>query len=234
MELLNRTNQFFLQNEVGYICFKLVLGYFVLLIASRIMGKKKLQQYTVFDFIFIVMLTGLLEESVYHVETPWYFFILAVFVWCFINYIITKFEMRYEKLRPIIKGQPIFLVKHGEINEAAMRENDLEMEQLRHALRSKDVFSLSEVRFAILEINGEINVMKADSPYKEFPVMVIEDGKLVPEEVSGVTEELIMEKIENYGMESIENIYYAELIGDVLYLILKGGGDIGQINNETN
>jgi uncharacterized membrane protein YcaP (DUF421 family) len=198
------------------------------------MGKKKLQHYTVFDFIFIVLLSGLLEESIYHIETPWYYFLIGVFVWCLVNFIITKLEMRFESLRPVIKGQSVFLIKHGEIIHSALKENDLEMEQLRHALRSKGVFSLSEVNFAVLETNGEINVMKTDSNYKEFPVMVIEEGRIVPEEVSGVTEERIRELLEGYQMESIENIFYAELIGDTLYLILKGGGDNGAVNNETN
>lgn len=234
-------------HELLYISFKLIMGFTILLIVSRLLGKKELHQYTPMDFIFVILLSGLLEETVYHHDTPWYEFILAIVVWCLLTVIVEKTVQRFEGLRPVVKGQPIFLIKKGVIDDDALRKANLEYEQLRHALRSKGVFSLFEVDYAVLETNGEINVQKKPAyqnaqrehvdpilprQTEEYPVMVIENGRFVEPSQSGISIASVQYDLERHGLE-IEEVQYAERVGDKFYFKLKGGGDDGS-TSETN
>jgi uncharacterized membrane protein YcaP (DUF421 family) len=55
-----------------------------------------------------------------------------------------------------IEGVPRVLVRHGEVNEKIMREEQVTRAELIEALRHEGHSSLQNVRFAVLENDGSI------------------------------------------------------------------------------
>jgi len=106
-----------------------------------------------------------------------------------------------------------------------MKKNNLDIDQLQHLLRVKDVFTLQEVEFAILEANGELSVLKKSdyqtptrkdmklSPKEvNLPAALINDGELIEDNLreKNLTKEWVMEQINAQGFDRIEDVFYAE------------------------
>jgi len=146
---------------------KLVVGLIALLVVIRLLGKKELSQITPFDFAYLLVLGGLLEESVYdEVVTIWEV-LYTIALWAVLIYGIEKFVQYFDKLRPIIKGEPSIIIAEGDLIISSLKKNNLESEQLRSMLRQQGIFSINEVKYAILEPSGQLSVLKTE---KSSPV----------------------------------------------------------------
>jgi uncharacterized membrane protein YcaP (DUF421 family) len=104
-------------------------------------------------------------------------------------------------------------------------------------LRQKDVFSLREVEYGILEQSGELSVLRKyeyDNPTNKdmnlpsksvyLPVSLILDGELLKKhlEVIGFDEEWLLKQLHRYGINKVEDVLYAEWKKDEgLYAVSK-------------
>src|SRR5690606_26055984 len=133
---------------------KLFFGLIALLVVTRLLGKKELSQLTPFDFIYSIVLGGILEESIYDDKVSALQVWFAVAVWGRMLFVIEKLSLKYDKIRILLKGEASILIRDGEFNVKELERNHLEMEQLRTMLRQQGIFSLKEVRDLYLEPGG--------------------------------------------------------------------------------
>jgi uncharacterized membrane protein YcaP (DUF421 family) len=142
------------------IAVKLVIGLAALIIVTRLLGKKEMSQVTPFDFVYAVVLGGLVEENLFKksFSTIWEM-LFGIGVWGLLIFVVEKTTQKSDNLRPILKGQAEPLVKNGEIQIENLNNAELEMEQLKSLLRLKGVFSMNDVKDVILETSGNISVL---------------------------------------------------------------------------
>jgi uncharacterized membrane protein YcaP (DUF421 family) len=68
-------------------------------------------------------------------------------------------SFRFRRLRPLLEGEPIVLVENGRPLERNLRRERLTIEEIEAEARLQQVPSLSQVRWAVLETNGQISVI---------------------------------------------------------------------------
>jgi uncharacterized membrane protein YcaP (DUF421 family) len=104
-------------------------------------------------------------------------------------------------------------------------------------LRQKNVFSITEIDYAILEPNGTLSVLvkpqfqntqKKDLQINEelpryIPTEIIVDGKLLIQNLKelGILEEWINTELRNANINSIKEVFYAEIQPDGKIYIQK-------------
>ncbi|MFJ7669216.1 DUF421 domain-containing protein [Lysinibacillus sp. NPDC097195] len=204
---------------------KLFFGFIALLIVTRLLGKKEISQLTPFDFIYSIVLGGILEESIYDDNiTPLHVW-FAVSVWGVMLFIIEISSQRFDKFRALLKGETSILIKDGQFNLKELEANHLEMEQLRIMLRQQGVFSLREVCDLYLEPGGTVSLKK----YAQFdtvtPAMLnlkpddesinflfVDDGEINEEilKYTGKSKEWLYDALQKEGYTSTHDILYAE------------------------
>lgn len=186
---------------------KLFFGLLALLLITRLLGKKEMSQLTPFDFIYSIVLGGILEESIYDDKVNPLHVWFAVAVWGSLLYIIEKLSQKYDKFRILLKGETSILIKDGEFNIDELNKNHLEMEQLRIMLRQQGVFSLSEVCDLFLEPGGTVSLKK----YAKYDSVTPDMMNLNPKDESinflFVDEGQINEGILKYAGKSKEWLY---------------------------
>jgi uncharacterized membrane protein YcaP (DUF421 family) len=207
------------------IAIKLVLGLIAMLLIMRVLGKKEMAQVTPFDFVYALVLGGILEEGLYDKNVSILHILFTFLIWGILIYVVEILVLRQDKLRDPIKGQPALLIENGNINIKAMEKNHMELEQLLSMLRGKGVFSLREVKYAILETGGSLSVMKhAESqpatakmldiqpPSKEMSLLLIDEGAIEEDNLkyAGKNKDWLFSEIKKEGYEKPEEIYYAE------------------------
>ena len=67
---------------------------------------------------------------------------------------------RSKSLEALIEGRPVILVHNGRVDHKAMRKTQMTIHELESSIRSQGCTGPEEVRFAVLENNGHITVIK--------------------------------------------------------------------------
>ena len=206
------------------IAIKLMFGLIGLLAVTRLLGKKEMSQVTPFDFIYALVLGGILEEGIYDQKVSVLQILFSICLWGIFIYIIEVCALKRDSMKKLLKGQPSLIIRNGEIDMKQMKKNHLDLEQVRTMLRKQGVFTLREVRDLYLEPAGEISVklhtnagsvtpdLLGLNPGDESPsILVIEEGQIKEEELQSVkkSKEWLLEELQkkNYA---IENILYGE------------------------
>ncbi|MGN8648027.1 DUF421 domain-containing protein [Gracilibacillus sp. HCP3S3_G5_1] len=204
---------------------KILIGFLVLMIVLRVMGKKELTQITPVDFVYLLVLGGLMENAVYDDTISIWEVIYAVALWSLLIYIFELLVRNFEWLRPIVKGQATIIIENGVLNIQNLRKNKLESEQLRSMLRLQGIFSIKDVKYAILEPSGDLSVMEKEQESVVTPKMlkikpeeqtlsylVIDEGEIEQSTLDSLKkdEKWLRDLLKKSGYETISNIYYAE------------------------
>ena len=207
------------------ITLKVVIGLLGLLVVIRLLGKKELSQLTPFDFVYMLVLGGLVEETVYDDLVTVWEMLYAVALWSVLIFIIELIVRKFDKLRPIIKGEPSIIINDGVLDLKQLKKNKLESEQLRTMLRQQGIFSLKQVKFAILEPSGQLSVMETDASStvtagmlnidpgeSTLSHLLVDEGRIEKKELQliGKDENWLIEQLKKEGYSDIRQIYYAE------------------------
>jgi uncharacterized membrane protein YcaP (DUF421 family) len=133
--------------------------YFFLIILLRLIGRRTLAQLSALDLVVIVLLGSAVETSMVRASTSIRAGFISASVLLVANAILSLAMRRWKRFRHILGGGPILLVHNGEFVPEHMRRAGLTMSDVRAALRAREVAHVEDVRFAVLETDGRINVV---------------------------------------------------------------------------
>ena len=100
-----------------------------------------------------------------------------------------------------------------------MNKERYNLNDLINQLHEQNVYSPSEVKFAILESNGKITVFNKENNIK-WPEPIIKDGKLNKNIVKILNIDLnkFNKELKNRGFSSYQNILLCYVLEDDLYI----------------
>lgn len=170
-----------------------ILTFFSLLILTRLLGKKQLSHLTFFNYITGITIGSLAANMIMLSTKDYLKELTALAIWCFLASMVGYISLKSGKMRVILDGQPTIVVKKGIIDKVALSKSMLNVDDLTMMLRQKDIFSITEVDYAILEPNGNLsilkkpefqNIQKSDLQIKTIspsyiPSEIIVDGKVI-------------------------------------------------------
>ena len=129
--------------------------------------------------------------------------VIPILTLLFVDLLISVINIKSMKLRRIICGKPSILVYRGKIDEKIMKKEKFTISELQERLREKQVFSLGDVEYAILETSGQITVIQKPSKRNVIP----EDLNLEPE-YEGIPYDLVIDgRIMNKNLKKIGKEY---------------------------
>ncbi|WP_394172679.1 DUF421 domain-containing protein [Guptibacillus hwajinpoensis] len=163
--------------NIGSITLELLVGFVALLILTKALGKTQITQITPFDFISSLVLGELVGNAIYDKHVNIFSIMYSVFLWGILIYFVEWITQKFRGTRAILEGSPAIVIYNGQIKRDQLKKNKLDINQLQNLLRQKDVFSMQEIEFAVLETNGSISVLKK-SGYQQT---TREDLNLKPE-----------------------------------------------------
>lgn len=201
--------------EYLHMALKLVVGLIGVIIVIRLLGKKEMAQVTLLDFVYALVLGGVIKDAMYDpaVTIPQMLFVLAI--WSALIYIFEKLTQKSGVLRHVIKGKPVTIVKDGEMLYDQMERLNLEIEELSELLREQGIFSFREVNYAIFENSGQLTVLKKRSEQDRVvdvpSYTLVADGKVIDYELKELDRDKgwIEDSLERIG-KRIEDVYFAE------------------------
>lgn len=204
---------------------ELLLGFFLLFILAKSLGKTQLSQITPFDFISALILGELIGNAVYDHETSWVEIIFSTVVWGSLIYGVEIITQKFKKTRKALEGEPNIVIRDGIIKYETLKKAKLDINQLQSLVRQQGYFSLQEVQYAILETNGMVSVLpksKNRPPTLEdlniqtaetsIPITLIIDGEVLYGNLqeAGLNEQWLKKELSKQNFHSYKEVLYAE------------------------
>lgn len=148
-----------LHNSYVRIVFSSIIVYLFLILAIRLFGKKELAQLSVFDLVFILLISNAVQNAMTGPDVSLLGGLIAAASLFIVNYILKYLEYRFPKFGKTIQGDSIMLVYKGKILESHLKRAKISTEELMEAIREHGVGSVTEVDLAVLEVDGNISVL---------------------------------------------------------------------------
>lgn len=214
--------------------YETVFGILALFLLTKILGKTQISQLTAFDFIASIVLGELVGNALFDEKAGILDIGFVILLWGVILYAIEIVTQKFKGSRFILEGKPSMVIHEGKIIYEELRKNKIDIHEILHMLRTKDVFALQEVEYAILETNGELSVLKKaeyQTPNKKdlnvaptepfIATPLIADGEIIEDNVgeANLTKDWVFKELERQQFK-LDEVFYAEWLPDKKFFIL--------------
>ncbi len=198
--------------------------YCVVLLAVRVMGKSELSRMSPFQMVISFMIAELAAMPIDSSSASLINGVMAIFTLMFLQVFISWLAIKSEKFKNFVSGKPSILIENGKLNIEELQRQRITNTDLMEQLRIAGSPSISSVRHAILESNGQLTVIPraADRPVTcgdislrvrepVLPMIVVSDGTIYHDNLiaAGLNEELFRKKLAAVKIGTIEEIFLA-------------------------
>jgi uncharacterized membrane protein YcaP (DUF421 family) len=207
------------------IAIELVLGFIALFVITKILGKTQITQITTFDFISALVLGELVGNAIFDDEVGVVRIIYAVAIWGLLIFILEMVTQKWSRTRGLLEGRPTIVIHKGKILKESLKKSKLDVNQLQHLVRSKGVFSIRELEYAVLETDGTVSILKKapyETPSKKdlqvnleqvnIPITFISDGKVIKDNLieAGFNMNWLDQQLKQHNILRVEEVMFAE------------------------
>ncbi|MBE3101131.1 MAG: DUF421 domain-containing protein [Firmicutes bacterium] len=190
----------------------------------RIMGKRNGAQSTPFTFIYLSVISFIAAAISLNIIGNLALGLVALLVWFVVPLLVEYISIKSKLVHDLYYGKEIVLINQGKIMEENLLQARLTGDELLHDLRSKNVFNLADVEFAVLEVDGEVNVfLKSDRKpitpkdmdlqvsLKAQPQTIIMDGNIIYESLAnlGLNQQWLNQQLSSKGV-SLDNVFLCQ------------------------
>jgi len=211
--------------------------YFVVLLFLRIMGKRQIGEMQPYELVITLIIADLATVPMSDANIPLLNGILPLAILVILHYSITMLTRKSVFLRKLISGRPVIVISPEGINYKALKNLNMNLNDLQENLRQCNYFNFEQVQYAIIETNGKMSVIpKAqDAPATaqdvgannneiELPMIIISDGKKLPDNINklNLDDQKLNKLFERLNIKKIKDIIVMSLdLSGKMYYQLK-------------
>jgi uncharacterized membrane protein YcaP (DUF421 family) len=220
--------------KVIYLTIELIVGFFLLFILVKFVGRKIINQITPFTFIAAIVLGELLGNALYDHKIGVFYIIYSMCLWGLLLFTVEYLGQKFLLFRGVFEGKPAALIKNGVVDREELRKNRMNLNQLQSLLRQSETFSIREIAFCYLEPSGSISILKKPQYQKttledfnllgkpaRVPVTLIRDGEVLWDEIKdlGFDESWLKMQLLAHSISDYKAVFIAEwLEGDGIFV----------------
>jgi uncharacterized membrane protein YcaP (DUF421 family) len=151
---------------LGVIALKSMTIYLFIVLAIRLFGKRELAQLSVFDLVFILLISNSVQNAMVGPDNTLWGGIAAATGLFVINHIFKLVIRQFPQLGIALQGHSIMLIYEGKVIDANLQKAMFTLDELEAAVREHGVQTIKEVDLAVLEVDGNISVLSKNFQHK--------------------------------------------------------------------
>lgn len=214
-----------------------IILYGFITFAIRIMGKRQIGDMQPNELVITLLISEIAAIPLQDVSQPILSGVVAIFMLIVLEIIMSVLSMKSITVRRFMNGKSAVIIKNGIIDQNVMKDVRMTVLDLVELLRGQNIFDISTVAFAVLEVNGNLSVLLkgGEQPVtakdlgikkekQALPLPVISDGKILTDSLKAlnITNEDILKKVKANKTE-VNNVFLMTLDRyDNICLIKKG------------
>ncbi len=201
------------------------------------MGKRQLGELQPTELVITILLSEIVSIPMQDNGVPLVHSLLAVTLLVALEIINSAICLKSARLRSLIEGNSLVVIRDGVIDQKQLKRLRISVDDLLDQLRQKDIFDIDDVRYAIVETNGQLSAMlkpekeavtaemiDCKNDTKGLLCMVINDGKFL----KNTFKECDMNE------EKLEKILKKEgvAVSEVLFMLADNEGNYTLVKRE--
>jgi uncharacterized membrane protein YcaP (DUF421 family) len=131
----------------------------VLFVLTRVVSKRSLGDLSPFEMLLLVVLGDIVQQGVTQEDMSVTGAALALSTFGFWITLFTWLTWRSDRVRRLVEGVPIVLVRDGNPVDDAFAAERMPLDEVLEAARQRGVEQLADVKLAVLEVNGRISII---------------------------------------------------------------------------
>jgi uncharacterized membrane protein YcaP (DUF421 family) len=134
--------------------------FFLILVITRVVGRRELSSMEPFDLILLVVMGDLIQQGVTQSDYSLTGATIVIVTIAVLTVATAYLSYRFRRLRPLLEGEPVVLVAGGRVIDANLRRQRMTIEEVLAEGRLQSIGGLDEVEYAVLETNGRVSFLK--------------------------------------------------------------------------
>ena len=198
-----------------------VLFYIVITVIYRFMGKREVGQLGIVDLIVSILIAELAAMSIDKRMDNILLSLIPMLALVLIQVLVSFLSLKSSTLRNFFDGKPSVIINRGVVNFKEMVKQRYNLDDLLIQLREKNVRTIEEVDYAVLETSGKLSVFKKkDNKYGDYPMPLILDGEIEKDTLKDLKKDKkwLNKIIKDKNIE-LKDIFYAFYKNKDLYII---------------
>ncbi len=187
-------------NESIVVIVRGVIGFFSLLIFTRLLGKQQVSQLTLFEYILGITIGSMASTLTTDLSSAAWPHWVGLVVWATLVYLVQVLTLKFPVISEYINGKPRVLIANGKILEKNLKKLRYNLFELLEQLRMNNIFDINQVEFAVLETNGKLTVLKKS----QFQSLTPKDMNLSTDYMGLSTELIYNGVVMEHNLEKID------------------------------
>jgi uncharacterized membrane protein YcaP (DUF421 family) len=130
-------------------------------LVTRVAGKRELSSMEPFDLILLVVMGDLVQQAITQSDYSVTGALIVISTITLLTVFVSFVNWRFRRLRSVLEGQPVVLVENGNLIERNMKRERITVEDIESEGRLQQVTDIADIRWALLETNGQISIIPA-------------------------------------------------------------------------
>lgn len=197
-----------------------IILYALVICTVRLMGKRQISELQPYEFVIAMMISDLAALPMQDTRLPLILGIIPIVTLLFIKNILSFIQLKSQKSRKIIEGEPSILICRGKINFNNLKKEQINLDELMEEIRLAGYFDLNDIEYGILENNGQMSFLTSNNKQEsnninknkpKLPIIYILDGKFNENVLSksGMDESWIKSELKKHNINSIKDVLIA-------------------------
>ena len=191
-----------------------LLIYLILICTMRFSGKRQIGEMQISELATTFLLSELASVPLTDPTIPFLHALLPILTIVSTEIVFSFLATKWTIAKTLLDGKPSIIVKRGQLQKKEMERMRLSLDDLLCELRLKDISSLSEVDYAILESNGKLSVF----PRTAAPLshVLILDGVLQKDMLAALekSEAWLRTLLKKQGISDMREIFLLSVADD--------------------
>jgi len=193
-----------------------IILYFTVIISIRLMGKRQIGELQPGELVITILISECAAAPIQDLNRPIINGIMAILALVILELLISAIALKWPLARRAIDGHPLIVIRDGIIDQKALKNLRLSVNDLMEELRIQGYFFIQDIAFAIVETNGKLSIMLKPEkqpanasmvnnvqPYNGLPSIVVNDGSYNQQGIDecGITKREIQKYLKNKRLE---------------------------------
>ncbi|MGN1133577.1 MAG: DUF421 domain-containing protein [Oscillospiraceae bacterium] len=174
--------------------FRSVILYILIIFAMRFMGKRQLGELQPSELVITILMSNIATLPIEDTNIPMIMGVVPIFTLVCLDVFMSHLTLVSRKFRKVVSGSPKIIISNGKVDQKQMKNLRLTIDDLMEALRSQQIFDITEVQLATVETTGAISVyqkceyqpctpdvMNIKTQNSNPPQLIIDDGEIANE-----------------------------------------------------
>ena len=150
-------------DKLGRIVLTTVMVYVLIVLVTKVSGKRSTSQLNNFDWIVTVMIGSLGASTILLKDIPFVEGVSSILVLYLLQFLVTKYASNSPQFSSFILSEPRIVFYQGQFLPDAMRAERLTRQEIECAMRSEGVHRFDDIEAIVFESDAKLTIIPKPS-----------------------------------------------------------------------